>query len=83
MFADLVAAALQLFPEMDVAFRPPKIIDGELCFTFSAKEIQRASSPFHFSMVLKFLRQRPSLDNFRMFIRSRWGISSVPVVSAM
>ncbi|XP_042979889.1 uncharacterized protein LOC122310071 [Carya illinoinensis] len=34
-------------------------------------------------MVVKFLRQRPSLDSIRAFIRSRWGLSSLPVVSAM
>lgn len=73
----------QLLPEMEVPFLPLKLIDGELCFTFSAEEIEKIAQPFRFSMVLKFLRQRPPLDTVRAFIRSRWGLSNMPVVSAM
>lgn len=43
----------------------------------------RSASPFAFSLVLKFLRQRPSLDVIRSVIRSRWGLESQLVVSAM
>ncbi|KAG2411217.1 hypothetical protein I3760_Q020500 [Carya illinoinensis] len=61
-FADLVSTVPQPLPVMEVPFRQPKIIDGELVFTFSAKEIDKLAQPFRFSIVLKFLRQRPSLD---------------------
>lgn len=67
-------------PEIAVPFRQPKIIDGEVCFMFSIEEVERTAEPFRFSMVLKFSRQRPSLDAVRAFICSRWGL---PVVSAM
>ncbi|XP_042974579.1 uncharacterized protein LOC122306211 [Carya illinoinensis] len=82
-FADLVSAVPQPLPEMEVAFRPPKIVDGEIIFHFSAEEIERTATPFQYSMVIKFLRPRPSLDDIRVFIRSRWGLSSMPVVSSM
>ncbi|KAF5446731.1 hypothetical protein F2P56_032334 [Juglans regia] len=82
-YADLVYAAPQPLPEMEVALRPPKVVDGEICFMFSVEEIERTALPFRYSLVLKFLRQRPSLDAIRAFIRQRWGLSSSPVVSAM
>ncbi|XP_035546258.1 uncharacterized protein LOC118348509 [Juglans regia] len=81
-FADVFAAP-QPLPEVEVVLRPPKIIEGEICFIFSAEETEATARPFRFSIVLKFLRQRPSLDSIRSFIRSRWGLSCCPVVSAM
>ncbi|XP_042964017.1 uncharacterized protein LOC122298309 [Carya illinoinensis] len=82
-FADLVSAVPQPLSEMEVSFRQPKTIDGELVFTFSVDEIEKLAQPFRYSIVLKFLKQRPSLDAVRSFIRNRWGLSSMPVVSAM
>ncbi|XP_042958231.1 uncharacterized protein LOC122293850 [Carya illinoinensis] len=82
-FADLISAVPQPLPEMEVPFHQPKTIDGELVFTFSVEEIEKLAQPFLFSIVLKFLRQRPSLDAVRAFIRNRWGLSSMPIVSAM
>ncbi|XP_042942631.1 uncharacterized protein LOC122276793 [Carya illinoinensis] len=82
-FADMVSVVPQPLPEMEVAFRPPKIVDGEIIFHSSAEEIERTASPFRYSMVIKFLHPRPSLDDIRVFIRSRWGLSSMPVVSSM
>ncbi|XP_040987690.1 uncharacterized protein LOC121235413 [Juglans microcarpa x Juglans regia] len=34
-------------------------------------------------MVLKFLRQWPSLDAIRMFIKNKWGLSGLAIVSSM
>ncbi|XP_035541522.1 uncharacterized protein LOC118344586 [Juglans regia] len=82
-FADLISATPQPLPEMEVSFRQPKIIDGELVFSFSTEEIAKLAQPFRYSIVLKFIRQRPSLDAVRSFIRTRWGLSSMPMVSAM
>ncbi|KAF5466244.1 hypothetical protein F2P56_016189 [Juglans regia] len=82
-FSDLVSAVPQPLPEMEVPFRYPKTIDGEMVFTFTAEEIEKTAQPFRYSIVLKFLRQRPSLDAVRSFIRSRWGLSNMPVISAM
>ncbi|XP_042944611.1 uncharacterized protein LOC122278495 [Carya illinoinensis] len=82
-FVDLVSAAPQPIPAFDVPFRAPKVVDGELCFLFSKDEIRKSAEPFWFSLVLKFLRRRPSLDAIRAFIRSRWGLSGIPVVSSM
>lgn len=62
-FADLVSTVPQPLPEMEVVFRPPKIVDGEIVFHFSAEEIDRTAMPFRYSMVIKFLCKRPSLDD--------------------
>ncbi|XP_042964662.1 uncharacterized protein LOC122298886 [Carya illinoinensis] len=82
-FAELVSSVPQPLPEVVVPFRQPKYIDGEPFFSFSAEEVAKTAEPFRFSMVVKFLRQRPSLDSIHAFIRNRWGLSSLPVVSAM
>ncbi|XP_042983245.1 uncharacterized protein LOC122312650 [Carya illinoinensis] len=82
-FADLVSAVPQPLPEVHLPMRPPKIIDGQVCFMFSKEEMAASAAPFRFSLVLKFLRQRPSLDAIRMFIRNRWGLGGNAVVSSM
>ncbi|KAF5449716.1 hypothetical protein F2P56_030133 [Juglans regia] len=58
-------------------------MDGEVYFMFSKEEIVKSAEPFRLSLVLKFLRQRPSLDAIRLFIKNRWGLSGIAVVSAM
>ncbi|XP_035545051.1 uncharacterized protein LOC118348161 [Juglans regia] len=68
---------------MNVSHRGLKYVDGEICFQFSKEEIARSAEPFRFSIVLKFLKQRPSLDSIRSFINNRWGLSCMPTVSAM
>ncbi|KAF5459762.1 hypothetical protein F2P56_019682, partial [Juglans regia] len=62
---------------------PPKCVEGEFFVQFTKEELDRSAVPFRFSMVLEFLRQRPSLDRIRGFIHSRWGLTKQPVVSAM
>lgn len=56
---------------------------GEVCVLFSKDEIVQSTFPFRFSLVLKFLRQHPSLDAVRAFIQSRWGLQTLPMVSLM
>ncbi|KAF5459760.1 hypothetical protein F2P56_019680, partial [Juglans regia] len=70
-------------PEVSIPFRPPKCVEGEFFVQFTKEELDRSAVPFRFSMVLEFLRQRPSLDRIRGFIHSRWGLTKQPVVSAM
>ncbi|KAF5470378.1 hypothetical protein F2P56_010897, partial [Juglans regia] len=82
-FADLVSAVPQPIPEMLLAPRVPKVLEGEVYFQFSKEEIARSAEPFRYSVVLKFLKNRPSLDAVRAFIHSRWGLTANPVVSAM
>ncbi|XP_035544640.1 uncharacterized protein LOC118348022 [Juglans regia] len=82
-YVDLVSTVPQPIPEMNVSHRGPKYVDGEICFQFSKEEIARSAEPFRFSIVLKFLKQRPSLDSIRSFINNRWGLSCMPIVSAM
>ncbi|XP_041024617.1 uncharacterized protein LOC121265149 [Juglans microcarpa x Juglans regia] len=82
-FVDLVSVVPQPLPELVVSHRAPKTKDGELFFQFSKEEIFRLAEPFRFSIVLKFLRNRPSLDAIRIFIRNRWSLEGVPVVSTM
>lgn len=50
---------------------------------FSKDEVDRSAIPFQYSLVLKFLLQRPSLDSIRSFICARWGMSKQPIVSSM
>ncbi|KAG2665071.1 hypothetical protein I3760_16G112800 [Carya illinoinensis] len=82
-FAELVSAAPQPFPDVQLPPRVHKTIDGEVYFLFSKEEMLKSAEPFRFSLVLKFLRQRPLLDAIRLFIKSRWGLSGMAVVSAM
>ncbi|KAF5468915.1 hypothetical protein F2P56_013023 [Juglans regia] len=82
-FADLVAAIPQPIPEMTHAPRPLKMVEGEVYFQFTKEEITRSAEPFRYSVVLKFLKNRPSLDAVRAFIHSRWGLTAIPVVSSM
>jgi hypothetical protein len=82
-FAELVSVQPQPIPEVVVSFRPPQVVDGEVCVQFSRDKIERSAAPFRFAMVMKFLKQRPSLVRIRAFINGRWGLVSQPVVSAM
>lgn len=61
----------------------PKSIKREVYVYFSAEEIDRLTALFKFSVVLKLLHQRPSLDAIRSFIRCCWGIGFQPIVSSM
>ncbi|XP_035551728.1 uncharacterized protein LOC118349893 [Juglans regia] len=47
---------------MVLAPRIPKVLDGEVYFQFTKEEIARSAEPFRYSVVLKFLKNRPSLD---------------------
>ncbi|XP_042962411.1 uncharacterized protein LOC122296673 [Carya illinoinensis] len=82
-FAELVSAAPHPIPDVQLPPRAHKTMDGEVYFLFSEEEMLKSAEPFRFSLVLKFLRQRPSLDAIRMFIKNRWGLSGMAVVSAM
>ncbi|KAF5458875.1 hypothetical protein F2P56_022870, partial [Juglans regia] len=82
-FADMVANAPQPIPVVEIPLRPPKVLDGEIYISFSKDEITKLAEPFIFSLVLKFLRNRPSLDDIRSCIRRRWGLVDQPVVSSM
>lgn len=82
-FADRVSQSPLPLPEVNIPMKPPKMIDEELCVMFSPEEIHKSAQPFVFSLVMKFLRQRPSLDVIRSFVRSRWGLESQPMVSSM
>ncbi|KAF5458516.1 hypothetical protein F2P56_022539 [Juglans regia] len=83
LFAELVAAVPQPIPEMMLLPRLPKFLDGDIYFQFSREEIIKSTEPFRFSVVLKFLKQRPSLDAVRCFIHNRWGLSTTPIVFSM
>ncbi|XP_040991002.1 uncharacterized protein LOC121238239 [Juglans microcarpa x Juglans regia] len=79
----MVAYAPQPIPIVAILLRPPKILDGEIYISFSKEEITKSAEPFIFSLVLKFFRNRPSLDDIRSYIRRRWGLVVQPVVSLM
>ncbi|KAG6657585.1 hypothetical protein CIPAW_04G100800 [Carya illinoinensis] len=63
--------------------RPPKIIYGQVCFVFSKDEMVVSAAPFRYSLVLKFLRQKLTLDAIIMFIHNRWALGGTVVVSSM
>ena len=70
-FADLVSATSHPIPDVQLPPRAHKIMDGEVYFLFSKEEIVKSAEPFRFSLVLKFLRQRPLLHAIRLFIKNR------------
>ncbi|XP_042964729.1 uncharacterized protein LOC122298952 [Carya illinoinensis] len=82
-FADMVSQTPIPLPEVVVPVRAPKVLDGDTYIWFSQDELDRSAQPFRYSLVLKFIRQRPSLDTIRAFIRTRWGLNAQPVVSSM
>lgn len=82
-YAELLSAVPQPILEVNLPVKAPKIMDGEVCVIFSKEEIQKSVEPFSYSLVLKFLRQRPSLDVIRGFIKNRWGLPGNVVASAM
>ncbi|KAG7941496.1 hypothetical protein I3843_16G046700 [Carya illinoinensis] len=82
-FADLVATVPQPIPETSLPFRTHKLLDGEVYFQFSREKISNFAEPFRYSVILKFLKQRPSLDAVRSFIHNRWGLSTSPIASSM
>ncbi|XP_041009401.1 uncharacterized protein LOC121253453 [Juglans microcarpa x Juglans regia] len=79
----MVLDPLQPLLEVKVSLQAPQMVEGEVCIIFSKEELDRYALPFQFSLVLKFLRQRPSLDTIRSFIRARWGLSKQPIVYSM
>lgn len=82
-FAVVAAQMAQPLLEISVPFRAPKIINCVVCVLFSKEEIEESAKPFQYALVLKFLRQSPSLDVIRSFIKSKWGLNSQPIVSGM
>lgn len=74
---------LQPVPRIDLPIRDPKFNDGEMFFMFSKAEISKSAEPFRFSVVIKFLRKRPSLDYIRGFIKSCWNLHVMPVVGQL
>ncbi|KAF5458486.1 hypothetical protein F2P56_022510 [Juglans regia] len=82
-FVDLVMTVPQPIPEVNLPMRSPNMIEGQVCFMFSKEEMVLSAEPFRYSLVLKFLKQRHSLDAIRMFIRVRWGLMGNAVVSSM
>ncbi|KAG2685520.1 hypothetical protein I3760_10G128900 [Carya illinoinensis] len=79
-FSDVVVNRPQPLPSLDISVCEPRFVDGEMFFTFSPAEVAKSAEPFHFAIVLKFQRRRPSLDQIRIFIKSRWGLKAMPVV---
>lgn len=82
-FAELLSSVAQPIPNVHIPVKAPKTMDGEVCVLLSKEEIQKSVELFRYLMVLKFLRQRPSLDTIRLFINNRWGLSGMAVFSAM
>lgn len=54
-----------------------------MLFVFSKVEVQLLSKPFCFSIVLKFLCRRPSLDHIQGFINNRWGLKAIPIIGQL
>lgn len=82
-FMDVVAAKPQFLPGVDLPLCEPRFQDGTMFFLFSKIEIQQSAEPFRFSVVLKFLRRRPSLDHICDFIKNRWALKSIPVIGQL
>lgn len=80
---ELLLNTPQAIPEVSIPLQQPKHVEGEVFVQFTKEELDRSAVSFQFYLVLKFLRQRPSLDRIRGFIHSRWGLSTHPVVSVM
>lgn len=62
-FADLVGLKRHPLSEVKIPLCAPKTVDDAACVVFTKEEIALSAQPFRYSLVLKFLNQRPSLDN--------------------
>ncbi|KAG2726153.1 hypothetical protein I3760_01G099400 [Carya illinoinensis] len=82
-FSNVVVNRPQPLPSLDISVREPRFVDGEMFFTFSPAEVAKSAEPFRFAVVLKFQRRRPSLDQIRIFIKSRWGLKAMLVVGQL
>lgn len=74
-FADMVLDSPQPIPEVAVPFRPHKNMEDEVCVVFSKDELDQLALPFQFSLVSKFLRQRPSFGLHSIFHHNKMGHS--------
>ncbi|KAF5481437.1 hypothetical protein F2P56_002087 [Juglans regia] len=66
-----------------VPMRYPVDVDGEPGFVFTEPEMSKAAEDFHFAIVLKFVRMRPTIDDIRLAIIKSWGLLEIPTVSLM
>lgn len=82
-FADPVASVPQPILEIVMPHRFSKVLDGKVYFQFSREGITKSAEPFRYSVVLKFLKQWPSLDAVGSFIHKSWGLSSTLVISSI
>lgn len=82
-FVDAMMDWPQVLPMVEIPFREPKFSDGEMFFPFSRTKIKQSAKSFRFSIVLKFLSRRPSLDHVRGFIKTCWGLRVLSIVGQL
>lgn len=61
----------------------PVDVDGQSGFVFTEAEMARADEDFCFTLVLKFLQSRPSIDVIRLAVVKTWGLLEIPTISFM
>lgn len=69
--------------KFQLPLRKPKPINGDLGFVFSDVEMDRVAEDLKFTLILKFLSSRPSIDVLQCQIIKTWGFSEVPMISFM
>lgn len=70
VYVEIIANCPLPLPSMGIPVREAHFIEGEVFFKFSQHEIHKSSKPFHYVVVLKFQRRRPSLDQIWGFIEN-------------
>ncbi|KAG6706837.1 hypothetical protein I3842_06G001400 [Carya illinoinensis] len=68
---------------VSIHMRPPTQIRGEPTIIFSEKEMIMAEKNHQHTLILKFLRGRPSLDAIKLHVLKRWGLTNIPTIGIM
>lgn len=58
-------------------------INGEPTFIFMEMKLNTAANKLNFAMVLKFLKNRQSIEVIHLSIVKNWGFSKIPTISIM
>lgn len=72
-YAEIVENCPIPLASMGIPIGEPRFSKGEMFFTFSETKILKSAETFHFAVVLKFQKCRPSLDQVKGYIKNRWG----------
>lgn len=61
----------------------PVDVNGELGFIFLEAKMTKAADEYKFTIIMKFMRTRLSINNIRLHVAKKWGLLKKPIISFM